>query len=104
MTDLLIHDLRARFRETARVRLEEMTAILGQLGEDPAGLKSLERLSRHFHGLAGMGGTYGFPRVSELGDEGEGLILPLVNRGQEPDAATLLRWAAIVEEIREELG
>jgi chemotaxis protein histidine kinase CheA len=104
MTDPLIHDLRARFRETARVRLEEMTALLEQLGDDPADRKPLQRLSAHFHGLAGMGGTYGFPRVSELGDEAEGLILPFVKRGEAPDAATLARWKAIVGEIRGELG
>lgn len=99
MTDALLQDLRGRFRETARVRLEEMTSLLAQLEGDPSDAKVLEKLATHFHGLAGMGATYGFPRVSELGDEAEGLILPLGKRGRAPDAATLTRWRDILAEI-----
>jgi chemotaxis protein histidine kinase CheA len=99
MTDALLQELRGRFRETARIRLDEMKSLLAQLDADPRAADVLQRLATHFHGLAGMGATYGFPRVTELGDEAEALILPLVRREGTPDAPTLSRWREIVEEI-----
>ncbi|MEO8378089.1 MAG: Hpt domain-containing protein [Acidobacteriota bacterium] len=104
INDPMLRDLRSRFRETAFVRLSEMTSLLGQLSSDSPDVQSIERLARHFHGLAGMGATYGFPLVSSLGDEGEGMILPLVKSGQSPDAGAVKRWQAIVEEMRAELS
>ena len=103
MSDEMLLDLRGRFRETAQVRLGEMTSLLEQLGNGTSDGQAIERLSRHFHGLAGMGATYGFPQVSQLGGEGEELILPLVKSGQPPDPATVERWKAIVEEMKAEL-
>lgn len=96
-------DLRVRFRETSRIRLDEMAALVGALERNAADAESLQKLARHFHGLAGMGGTYGFPRVSALGDEAEAELMPLVRRGATPNAATIARWKAIVEEISQEL-
>jgi len=62
-----LKDLRERFSETARVRLDEMAALLEQLRQDPDQRDALDRLATHFHGLAGMGTTCGFPRLSQLG-------------------------------------
>jgi diguanylate cyclase (GGDEF)-like protein len=103
MTDTLLEDLRGRFRETARIRLDEMAALLDALENDPRATEALQKLAKHFHGLAGMGGTYGFPRVSELGDEGEGAMLPLLKNGATPDAASIAQWKSIVAEMEHEL-
>ena len=103
MTETLLGDLRGRFRETSRVRLEEMASLLDALGRDPSDAEALRKLAKHFHGLAGMGGTYGFPRVSELGDEAEGAMLPLVKRGAAPPAALIARWKEMHAEITREL-
>jgi hypothetical protein len=43
-----------------------------------------------------MGATYGFPRVSELGDEGEGLF-------HSPPEIAVPRWRELVDEIEREL-
>lgn len=87
-----MNELRDRYRENSRPRLEEMRAALDAL---PAG-EALQVLARHFHAFSGMGGTYGFPRVSELGDEGEGLFAsPLEN--------AIPRWRELVDEIEREL-
>lgn len=52
-------ELRSRFLEGAERRLTEMTVELdGTAGADV--------LMLMFHSLAGIGGTYGFPRVSEI--------------------------------------
>jgi hypothetical protein len=68
MSDELMARLRAHFRESTTERLREMTSLLDVLDRD-AGAR--ERLQRHFHALAGLGATYGYPRISELGDAGE---------------------------------
>jgi diguanylate cyclase (GGDEF)-like protein len=103
MSDSLLDELRVRFRETSRIRLEEMTQLLGQLDRNPSDTLALQKLAKHFHGLAGMGATYGFPRVSTLGDEGESVILPLVKRGNAANAQQLAQWRALVADIDGEI-
>jgi CheY-like chemotaxis protein len=100
MSDTMLEDLRDRFRETARIRVMEMKEIL----EGRPTAEAVEKLNRHFHFMAGMGGTYGFPRISEMGDEVEGRILDLVKAARLPDAATLGRWREVVEEIESVLA
>jgi diguanylate cyclase (GGDEF)-like protein len=99
MSDTLLEDLRSRFRETARIRLDEVGELLGRAPTSEA----VQKLARHFHFMAGMGGTYGYGRVSTLGDEAEESILPLVKKGQLPDAVTFARWRELVEGMRAEL-
>ncbi len=99
MNDALLQELRERFRETSRKRLAEIAPLLDAI--DP---ESIRALARHFHAFAGLGGTYGFPRVSELGDEGEASILPIVRCGDEPTGATIARWRELCAEIERELA
>ena len=73
--------LRAHFRESTTERLREMRSLLDALDDD-----ARERLARHFHALAGLGATYGYPRISELGDEGE--------RTNDP-----VRWRELVDAV-----
>ena len=87
-----MNELRDRYRENARPRFAEMRAALDALPDEDA----LQTLKRHFHAFAGMGATYGFPRVSELGDEGEGLF-------RSPAETAVPRWRELVDEIEREL-
>lgn len=103
MTDSLLAELRGRFREAARIRLVEMTVLLGCLERDLCDAAALQQLAKHFHALAGMGGTYGFPRVTELGDEAERVMLPLMKRGETPDAAAVAHWWELAQAIGKEL-
>jgi len=103
MSSSLLDDLHSRFREAARVRVHEMAALLAALERDPHDAESLQGLAKHFHGLAGMGGTCGFPRVSELGDDVESEMLRLSRAGALPDAAVIARWKAITAAIAREL-
>jgi HPt (histidine-containing phosphotransfer) domain-containing protein len=82
VSDPLIEELRAHFRASSAARIAEMRTLL-ESGESGA-------LLRHFHAFAGMGGTYGFPRVSELGERGEGTR----------DAAV---WRELLDAIEREL-
>ncbi len=92
-------DLRVRFRETTAIRLREMTSLLDVLDRDRSDLAALQLLARHFHALAGLGGTYGYPRVSELGDEGDQSMLPIVREGHVPAEGTVARWRELVGEV-----
>jgi HPt (histidine-containing phosphotransfer) domain-containing protein len=87
-----MNELRDRYRESSRPRFAEMRAALEALPSDDA----RQVLLRHFHAFSGMGGTYGFPRVSELGDEGEGLF-------RSPAEIAVPRWRELVDEIEREL-
>jgi chemotaxis protein histidine kinase CheA len=66
MNDELLAELAAQFRTSLRERLETMRALVARLDGDRADRETLILVHRHFHGLAGLGGTYGFPRVSEI--------------------------------------
>lgn len=104
MTDTLLADLRGQFRASAPARLERVASLLDTLEGNRHETAALKELLKHFHAFAGMGGTYGFPRVSDLGDEGEGEILTLVRRGGSPDAAMLSRWRSLKDEIEREIA
>jgi chemotaxis protein histidine kinase CheA len=104
VTDPLIEDLCARFRETSRIRIEEMKSLAAALERDPKDAEALQKLARHFHGLAGMGGTYGYPRVTEIGDEAEETLLPFVRLGATPSAEAIGRWGKMIRDIDEALA
>jgi diguanylate cyclase (GGDEF)-like protein len=104
MTDVLLQNLRVRFRETARVRMQEMFVQLDAIERDPHDSPVVRQLAHHFHGLAGLGATYGYPRVSELADEGEATILPLAKNGVPPPLALVGRWRWLVEAMAEEIS
>lgn len=92
-------ELRVRFRETTEIRLREMTSLLDALDRDGNDATALQSLALHFHALAGLGGTYGYPRVSELGDEGEVSILPIVREGHGITEGIVARWRELVGDV-----
>jgi len=104
MSDPLLEELRERFRETSRARVREMRSLLDALLRDAAAPDVVRRLSRHFHALAGLGATYGFPLVSDLGDEAEGSILPFARQGDRPSEQVIARWREITAEIERDLS
>lgn len=83
-----MNELRDRYRESSRVRIEEL--------RDAFERGAIDEIVRHFHAFAGMGGTYGFPRISELGDEAEVVL-------RTPDEAALARCRTLLDEIEREL-
>lgn len=103
MTDALLQNLRVRFRETARIRMQEMLAQLTAIETDPHDATAVRKLAHHFHGLAGLGATYGYPRVTELADEGEATILPLSKKAVPPPSPLIARWRALVEAMAGEI-
>jgi diguanylate cyclase (GGDEF)-like protein len=104
MTDVLLDDLRERFKDVSRQRVEAMAVLLAALDRDPTDASALKELAKHFHALAGHGGTYGFPRISTLADEGEGSSAPLARQQSAPAADLVARWQELVSEIARELS
>jgi len=100
VSDPFLQDLRERFRETSLERLAEMRALL----DSPPNAGAVHTVARHFHAFAGLGTTYGFREVSELGDEGEESILPLVRNGKPPSASTVARWRELCALIEKALA
>jgi chemotaxis protein histidine kinase CheA len=67
----VMDELRVHFRASTADRLHDMTTLLDALDRKPDDPEAREQLARHFHALSGLGATYGYPRISELGEEGE---------------------------------
>ena len=99
MSDPFLQELRERFRETSRERLKEIRVLL----DSPLDASGVHTVARHFHAFAGLGTTYGFREVSELGDEGEESILPLVRGGDAPSSQTVARWRELCARIEKAL-
>ena len=101
--DLLMQELRVRFRETASVRLSEMASLLDALDRDRGDATALDKLGRHFHALAGLGATYGYARISALGDEAEESMVSLARGAKSPSESLLARWRQLVAAVATEL-
>ncbi|HEY0144191.1 MAG TPA: response regulator [Thermoanaerobaculia bacterium] len=99
-----LESLRIRFRTSTAARLAEMQALVEALTCDAGDRASLDALARHFHGLAGLGTTYGYPSISTLADEGEAIAVPLSRRGGMPEAALIERWRELIAAIGAELA
>lgn len=63
--------LRLRYLEKARSRCDGFIAVLERLESTATDGEALDEIRQSFHKLSGSGATYGFPRVSELGLQGE---------------------------------
>jgi chemotaxis protein histidine kinase CheA len=63
--------LRLRYLEKARARCDGFVAVLERLESTEADGEALDEIRQSFHKLSGSGATYGFPRVSEIGLQGE---------------------------------
>ena len=82
--------MRAQFFERARQRLKNTAVLLAAAaGASDALLQSdaLEQLQKDFHWLAGTGGTYKLPEMTEIGCSGEDICLRLLksDRAAQPD-------------------
>ncbi len=93
----MYEQLRKRFEQNTRKRLAEMREQLGALDRGEAG--AMKALSRHFHGLAGLGATLGYPRITELAAAGERISQPYRQSGGVVSEDEVRQWKTIVDEI-----
>ena len=91
--DSALQELRDEYVVGARRKAEDAGRLLAHLASDPADEQALADLMHRFHGLAGSGATYGFPRVSEVALAGE-------RASAEALAARAAPGLAVLEELR----
>jgi len=91
----ILRALREEFRENTRARLIEMSGLLKTLSSAPDAAR-LESLERHFHGLAGLGGTYGYASVTALSREGEDAC---ANGAPSPETVDFVRLSEILSAL-----
>lgn len=89
-----------RFLLRANTRLEAMSELILALGSDVRDRDRLEELMRHFHALAGLGGTYGFPAVSSIASDAEVDCGDVLASAHDPLPEDVERWRAWLAEIR----
>ncbi len=94
-------ELRGQFAEGAGERLAAIDGALAKLLAKPEDQASLAEVRLRFHGLSGTGATFGFPRVSVLGMQGEHACDEVAEAGRAPTAEEIRAWRGLVEEVRE---
>ena len=99
----LLSDLRGPYLRESIAKLDDAESLLRALSARPADTDTLALLLRRFHGFAGSGTSYGFPRVTELGREGESGCVALQHARRDPSPQELSAWGLLLEEIRSEL-
>ena len=103
MNEDLLSELAEQFRTHTLERLDTMRTLLARLEADRDNREILTAIHRHFHGLAGLGGTYGFPLISELGADAEETCESIGPAGV-PDDAFVAMLGQTIERIAEETG
>ena len=78
--DVAMKALRAEYLADSPERVRELSAALGRLRTKDA--DALADLQRYFHRLAGSGGSYGFPLVTDRSRAGELAVALLARDGR----------------------
>jgi diguanylate cyclase (GGDEF)-like protein len=97
-----LRELRGQFAEGAADRLAAIDGALDRLLAKPEDRESLAEVRLRFHGLSGTGATFGFPRVSVLGVEGEHACDAVLEAGRSPTLEEIQAWRRLLQEVREE--
>ena len=95
--------LRDQFVAGCADRFDRIEQFLSQLEADPADAGALRDLMFQFHGFSGSGSTYGFPRVTVLGLEGERLCQALLKEAQKASERERDRFRTLLDSLREEI-
>jgi len=102
LADTLL-EFRREFLSRAFERLAEMETLVGRMA-GPSFAEPLRQLGHHLHGLAGAGGTYGFPEVSALASAGEAAFAIALGTGAKPGEEALAEWNRLIRSIRAALS
>ena len=95
-------ELRGQFADGAEERLLAIDRALDRLQRKPEDAESLAEIHLRFHGLSGTGATFGFPRVSVLGVEGEHATEAVRDARRAPTGEEIGAWRRLVAAVREE--
>jgi diguanylate cyclase (GGDEF)-like protein len=105
MTDLekMLRGFREQFVRGSGERFSRVALRLTRLEEDPTDVEALRDLRLEFHGFCGLGGTYGFPQVTQLGLLGEKQCDALLSAGAAPGEADLGSWRLLSGKLRSQI-
>lgn len=96
-----LSELRGQFADGAADRLAAIDGALDRLLANPGDAEALGEVRLRFHGLSGTGATFGFPRVSSLGMQGEQACDAVAEAARSPTLEEIRDWGELVEEVRE---
>ncbi len=96
--------LREQFLSGSAARLDRIEADLQRLSRVPGDSEALTDLRLAFHGFSGLGGSYGFPKVTMLGQDGERHCDAVAADGREPGESDLAVWRDLLNGLRSQLG
>jgi diguanylate cyclase (GGDEF)-like protein len=99
-----LEEFRRQFIRGSFDRLREMDAAVDRASAADAWEVNVAELSRHFHGLAGSGGTYGFSEVSRDANRGEIICQAVLGEARRPTTAELSGWRDLISAIRTSLA
>ena len=99
-----VAELGRAFVVNARERLDRMEQLLDALAALPADTEALRELMRHFHGLGGSGGAFGFASVTVVGRQGEQETGRRLADGGPPSAPEVASWRDLVAAARAALA
>lgn len=71
--------MKEQFMVKAMQRLEQIDTLIGALDQIPSDLDVMRQVMRHFHWLAGSGGTYDMPTITDVGGYGEKFCDDIIN-------------------------
>ena len=60
-------------------RLEQIDTLIAALDQLPSDLDVMRQVMRHFHWLAGSGGIYDMPTITDVGGHGEKYCDDIIN-------------------------
>ncbi|MEO8033492.1 MAG: response regulator, partial [Acidobacteriota bacterium] len=101
--DAVLAELRSTFIRNSGKRIEDISRLLEILGDRSADPQALDEVMRRFHGLAGLGTTFGFAGVTSVARAAElECTAAIANRALLPQVLERCRIA--VERIQAELA
>ena len=102
--DDTLRELQVIYVGESLARLVHGDTLLERLTFAASDRDALLDLCRLFHAFAGAGATYGFPKVSALGRDGEQACSAVLDGDETPTAEVIGHWRALVVAMRAELS
>ncbi len=99
-----LNDLREKFIRNSAGRLDDLTALVGVLAENPADAGALDETMRKLHGLAGLGATFGFNAVTTIARRAEAECQQALSEARTASADLIDRLAETVRFLRQEFA
>lgn len=92
--------MRAQFLARANDRLSLAAGVLYRLEQQPTDITTMQDMRQHFHWLAGVGGTYKIPGVSDLGAAAEELCDEIIDGRRTLSSDDIRRLSEILDRAK----